>query len=236
MVPFARNSQGVIGWGNPNNYQPTGTRDNGNMNPNSSFVPTGPRNYQNNGAQHYRGNKNQHANANCYKGKNFRPDFHRTKREDVSQSRVDQGVRRTSVRARPGPHSRRQPPRQKTLRGQQPQNCDIEMVDAHPGPHSRRQPRRQKTLRGQQPQNYDIEMMDAPSYEPNDIEMPDAPPLFQEFGHGSAGEIHDLKTRLQEIRTSLRASIEMGLLAEKQVLLAIDLPGGHGSAVQVHSN
>ncbi|KAJ5135462.1 uncharacterized protein N7515_004740 [Penicillium bovifimosum] len=224
------------------------------MNQNSSFVPTGPRNHQNNGAQHCRGNKNQHANANWnngrnangnnhsnansntnthwnnnrnangnqwnknrnghsngkdannhgyqtgnpnpnYKGKNFRPDFHRTRREDVSQSRVDQGVSRTSVGANPGPHSRLQRPRQ-------------------------------NTLLGQQHQDYDIEMMDAPSYEPNDIEMPDAPPLFQEFAQDPVNEIHDLKTRLQDILNSLQRieALTMGAYAVKEIISGIANP------------
>ncbi|KAJ5558443.1 hypothetical protein N7535_008654 [Penicillium sp. DV-2018c] len=205
-----------------------------NYQANSSFVPTGPRNYQNSGGHqpYHRGNKRQqqadahwnncrngsgssngNANWNSRNGNgnannnnhrnNNQWNNHRNGHENGNGSNNNNGPR--AGNSNPNYRGQNFNPNYKGKNFRPDYNPLDEKilhhsVENHPGPYSRLHTPGQKAMFSRQHQNSDVEMMDAPSDEPNDIEMPDAPPIFDD----PVSEINYWIPKLQDVLTSLQ--------------------------------
>ncbi|CAI7670881.1 unnamed protein product [Penicillium discolor] len=159
-------------------------RENNNRNGNAPFVPNGPRYYQSNGgARNYRGNNNYNGNANRngsnrwngHGNHNNQWDNHQNESGNVNPT--DNGTGNAN-NGNPNYKGKNFNPNYKgknynpNFTRPVPANVD----QARNG--NRRRPSNNNNHRGLQSQyNIDVQMAEAPSDEPNDIEMPDAPPL-----------------------------------------------------------
>ncbi|KAJ5686691.1 hypothetical protein N7536_009310 [Penicillium majusculum] len=173
----------------PRSYQGNGggrnNRGNNNQNGNTPFVPNGPRSYQSHGgARNYRGNNNYNGNANGngnnrWKGNgnhNNQWDNHQSGSGNVNPTNNGTGnanngnLNYKGKNFNPNYKGKNYKP---NFTRPVPANVD----QARNG-NRRRPSNNNNNHRGLQSQyNIDVQMVEAPSDEPNDIEMPDAPPL-----------------------------------------------------------
>ncbi|CAI7666066.1 unnamed protein product [Penicillium palitans] len=176
----------------PRSYQGNGgarnNRANNNRNGNASFVPNGPRFYQSNGGarnnrgnNHYNGNGNVNGNGNNqWNGNgnhNNQWDNHKNGSGNVNPTN---NVTGNATNGNPNYKGKNFNPNYKGKNYNPNFNrpAPANVGQARNG-NQRRQPN--NNHRGLQSQfnqyNIDVQMAEAPSDEPNDIEMPDAPPL-----------------------------------------------------------
>ncbi|CAI7614887.1 unnamed protein product [Penicillium crustosum] len=174
----------------PRSYQGNGgarnNRANNNPNGNASFAANGPRSYQSNGgAQNNRGNNNYNGNANGNRNNRWNGNGNHNNQRDNYQNGSGNfnPTNNGTGNANPSSPNYKGKNFNPNYKGKNYNPNFNRPVPANIGQvrngNRRRQPN--NNHRGLQSQdiqyNIDVQMAEAPSDEPNDIEMPDAPPL-----------------------------------------------------------
>ncbi|KAF7521002.1 hypothetical protein PCG10_008572 [Penicillium crustosum] len=212
----------------PRSYQGNGgarnNRANNNPNGNASFAANGPRSYQSNGgAQNNRGNNNYNGNANGNRNNRWNGNGNHNNQRDNYQNGSGNfnPTNNGTGNANPSSPNYKGKNFNPNYKGKNYNPNFNRPVPANIGQvrngNRRRQPN--NNHRGLQSQdiqyNIDVQMAEAPSDEPNDIEMPDAPPLpdpVSDLWQAASGLQHAL-TSLQRIE-----AFTMGALAVKEIV------------------
>ncbi|KAJ5604031.1 hypothetical protein N7537_006987 [Penicillium hordei] len=208
----------------PRSYQGNGgarnIRANKNHNGNASFVPNGPGSYQSNGgARNNRGNNNYNGNVNGNGNHNNQWDNHQNGSGNVNPTNNGTG---NANNGNPNYKGKNFNPNYK---GKSYNPNFSRPVPANIGQvrhgNRRRQPNNHQGLQSKYNHyNIDVQMAEAPSDEPNDIEMPDAPPLLDPLVPDPVSDLWQAASGLQHALTSLQRieAFTMGALAVKEIV------------------